>query len=424
VDGVLTLTGRGARPSHRTKRTITEARPRIDVAFDRLSFGAGVTVLVLLTLVGVFLLYQGWHTWAVLGTSFLSTEVWRSGGTHPDIGVLGLLFGAVVVGLIAEAVAVPFGFGVGLFIAEFASPGAKKVLQGLIDLLAAVPSIDQRPLSATEQLQIQQASTSDDGLYHKASPTLPPSPGAPVGKLVIPGLGLQQAVVEGVGASQTAQGPGHVPGTAGLGQPGNAAVVGRNAGDGAPFGDLVRLHPGDHVVTATTQGESLYVVTSVRTGAVVTHAPVTHVRSGPQSVHATSPHAASNPRRHSAVVDFNLRTLFGATSGSQLTLVTSGSGVPWNSNDAVVVVARLRGEPYAPTPQESRSPRQQGTTGDANALPWLLLTLLAMALVLAASASLYRRLAARSAYLLTTGPLLALTIVAALLASRLLPAWS
>lgn len=142
MDGVLTLRAPTAdRPALRTKRTITEKRPRADVIFDRLSFGAGLTVLILLTLVGVFLLYQGRHTWSVLGTSFLSTTMWRSGGTHPDIGVAGLLFGTVVVGLIAEFIAVPFGIGVGLFIAEFASPGAKKILQGLIDLLAAVPSI-------------------------------------------------------------------------------------------------------------------------------------------------------------------------------------------------------------------------------------------------------------------------------------------
>lgn len=128
-------------PVARTRRTITDERPRVDFVFDGLSLAAGVTVLVLLTIVGVFLLYQGRHTWATLGASFLTREVWRSGGLHPEIGVLGLLFGTVVVGLIAEVIAVPFGIAVGLFIAEFAGPGAKKVLQGLIDLLAAVPSI-------------------------------------------------------------------------------------------------------------------------------------------------------------------------------------------------------------------------------------------------------------------------------------------
>ena len=42
-------------------------------------------------------------------------------------------------------------------------------------------------------------------------------------------LRLSQVAVEGVGPEQTRKGPGHVPGTAGLGQPGNAAVVGRRA---------------------------------------------------------------------------------------------------------------------------------------------------------------------------------------------------
>lgn len=142
MDDLVTLRAAGSRsPATRSKRAIVEHRPRVDVIFDRVSLGAGLTVLVLLTLVGVFLLYQGRHTWTVLGTSFLTTEVWRSGGVHPHIGVLGLLFGTIVVGLIAEAFAVPLGIAVGLFIAEFASKGAQRILQGLVDLLAAVPSI-------------------------------------------------------------------------------------------------------------------------------------------------------------------------------------------------------------------------------------------------------------------------------------------
>lgn len=285
---------------------------------------------------------------------------------------------------------------------------------------------DQRSLSATERSAIADAAAARDGLYRKPLPTLPPTPGSAVGMLVIPAIGLQQAVVEGVGASDTSEGPGHVPGTAGLGQPGNSAVVGRNAGDGGSFGNLGQLRSGDHIVTATTQGESLYVVTSVGSGAVVTYAPVTRVLSGPQSAgHSTSStHKSSHAVHGKKTKTFNLQSLFGAAAHNQLTLVTSGSGTPWNSNGAVVVVARMKGEAFSPTPQESRSLEQQGTTGDANALPWLLLTLLAMALVMAISVALYRRLTTRSAYLVTTGPLLALTIVAALLASRLLPAWS
>ena len=83
-----------------------------------------------------------------------------------------------------------------------------------------------------ERSDIAEAAIQAKALDHVNLPTQPPLPGAPVGVLAIPALGINQAVVEGVGSSQTVSGPGHVPGTAGLGQPGNAAVVGRNAGYG------------------------------------------------------------------------------------------------------------------------------------------------------------------------------------------------
>src|SRR6202042_3801606 len=112
---------------------------------------------------------------------------------------------------------------------------------------------DQRSLMATERAAIAGASVESKALDHVNLPTQPPVPGAPVGVLAIPALGINQAVVEGVGSSQTVSGPGHVPGTAGLGQPGNAAVVGRNAAYGGPFGHLDQLKRGDKVLTATTE---------------------------------------------------------------------------------------------------------------------------------------------------------------------------
>jgi phosphate transport system permease protein len=125
----------------RTKRLVHEHPSQADRIFDRMTLASGITVLVVLTVVGVFLFYQGRHTWSEQGWSFFTTTVWRSGATNPTIGVLGLLFGTIVVGLIAEAIAVPFGIGVGLFIAEYAPLSIRKLLQGMVDLLAAVPSI-------------------------------------------------------------------------------------------------------------------------------------------------------------------------------------------------------------------------------------------------------------------------------------------
>jgi phosphate transport system permease protein len=125
----------------RTRRTIVDAPSRADRLFDLTTLGAGLMVLILLTLVGVFLLWQGRHAWAYAGWHFFTTTQWSTNTKHIVIGVAGLLFGTVIVALIAVAIAVPMGVLAALFISEYAPLGLRKVLQGLIDVLAAIPSL-------------------------------------------------------------------------------------------------------------------------------------------------------------------------------------------------------------------------------------------------------------------------------------------
>ena len=125
----------------RTRRVLMDEPGQVDRIFNRVTMAAGVTVLVVLTLVGIFLLWQSRHAFAEVGWSFFTTVAWRTSVYPPQIGVLGLLFGTVVVALIAEVIAVPLGVLVGLYIAEYSPLALRKLLQGLIDLLAAIPSI-------------------------------------------------------------------------------------------------------------------------------------------------------------------------------------------------------------------------------------------------------------------------------------------
>jgi len=247
---------------------------------------------------------------------------------------------------------------------------------------------DQRALMATERLAISDAAILDKALNTVKLPTVPPLLGAPVGVLAIPALSVNEAVVEGVGSSQTVSGPGHVPGTAGLGQPGNAGIVGRNAGYGGVFGRLAQLKPGDRVLTASVEGQSVYVV-----------------------------------RRVATVTIGSLEPVYRTTQDNRLTLVTSASNLPWNSDRAVVVTALLRGKPYPATPQESVDPNELGNSGESGAWAELLLSVLALAVVAVGALYLYRRCTVRSAYLLSTAPLVAFTVVAAESISRMFPAW-
>ncbi len=88
-----------------------------------------------------------------------------------------------------------------------------------------------------------------------------PAVGDPVAIIAIPRIGLDQVVVEGVGSAQLAVGPGHYPGTALPGQPGNSGIAGHRTTHGAPFNALAELVPGDPVVLTTLQGTFTYRVT-------------------------------------------------------------------------------------------------------------------------------------------------------------------
>jgi phosphate transport system permease protein len=57
------------------------------------------------------------------------------------MGVLGLLVGTVLVASVAITIAVPFSILAGLCITEYASLRLRGYLTGLVDLLAAIPSL-------------------------------------------------------------------------------------------------------------------------------------------------------------------------------------------------------------------------------------------------------------------------------------------
>ena len=76
-----------------------------------------------------------------------------------------------------------------------------------------------------------------------------PPEGSAVALVRIPSLGLSQAVVEGTSAADLQAGPGHMPGTALPGTPGNAVIAGKRVTFGGPFS---RSAPSDAVPSSTS----------------------------------------------------------------------------------------------------------------------------------------------------------------------------
>ncbi len=276
----------------------------------------------------------------------------------------------------------------------------------------------QRSLLSGYRTDIRHAAGQADTPFGVAAPTTAPSLGAAVGIMEIGKLRFSQVTVEGVGPEQTRKGPGHVPGTAGLGQPGNAAVVGRRAGYGGPFRSLGSLRIGDAIVVTTTQGQTLYKVSQVREVLL----------RGPASASAA---ASSAPGGATAVVAGRLKPvmttaeLYAPSNDNRLTAVTSDAALPWATHRrhrgrghhadpalrADAAERPLRGTPTAATATARSAPRSC----------WRCSRYVAAAV---GSVLLYRRFSFRSAYLLSTPVLVMFALLLGEVVTRLLPAWT
>jgi sortase A len=83
----------------------------------------------------------------------------------------------------------------------------------------------------------------------------------PVGRLIIPSIGLDEVVVEGVGDSQLEAGPGHLPGSALPGAAGNSVISAHRDRHFHALGDVAL---GDTIVTETLAGRARWVVIARR----------------------------------------------------------------------------------------------------------------------------------------------------------------
>lgn len=120
-------------------RSLKSRRSASDSLFRFGAHGGGVIVLAIMTLVGVFLAVRGAQAIASAGPSFLTTQVWEPNSGH--FGIAAVLFGTVTIGLIAIIVAVPLALGTATYISEYAPGPLKRLLIGIVDLMAAIPSV-------------------------------------------------------------------------------------------------------------------------------------------------------------------------------------------------------------------------------------------------------------------------------------------
>jgi sortase A len=78
--------------------------------------------------------------------------------------------------------------------------------------------------------------------------------GSPIARLIIPALGLDEIVIEGVGDEELNAGPGHLPGSVLPGERGNSVI---SAHRDRHFSTLGSLRVGDEITTETASHQRL-----------------------------------------------------------------------------------------------------------------------------------------------------------------------
>jgi len=183
----------------------------------------------------------------------------------------------------------------------------------------APPPTTVAPATTTPQAGPAPSTTAAPPTTEVALP--PPPTGSAVAIIKIPKIGVDSAVVEGVGVSDLEKGPGHYPGSPLPGQAGNAAIAGHRTTYGAPFYRLNELKAGDDIFVST------------RDSATPWHYQV----------------------MFSHVVDPSDVSVLDPTTDNRLTLTTCTPR--FSASQRLVVVARLLGavDPRPPSPARVRT---------------------------------------------------------------------
>jgi phosphate transport system permease protein len=139
VSSVVAAAGSTPPQSPSQPRTLTPTPTSADRAFQLGLRAAGLTVLVIMTTIGLFLCYRGAQALADAGPRFLTTQAWEP--TSHNFGIATVLTGTLLIATVAVVFAVPLATGVALYISEYAPRSLRRGLINLVDLMAAVPSV-------------------------------------------------------------------------------------------------------------------------------------------------------------------------------------------------------------------------------------------------------------------------------------------
>ncbi|MEI6552829.1 MAG: phosphate ABC transporter permease subunit PstC [Actinomycetes bacterium] len=130
-------------------REIT-TKPRVsDKIFRGVVTAGGLSSLVILGLILIYLTYQGFDVLKSQGLGFITTSGWQivlddAGNLDPaqtTFGIAAMLVGTMICATIAILIAVPISVLTALYLSFYAPASIRKFMVAIIDLMAAFPSV-------------------------------------------------------------------------------------------------------------------------------------------------------------------------------------------------------------------------------------------------------------------------------------------
>ncbi|MCH4358097.1 phosphate ABC transporter permease subunit PstC [Staphylococcus haemolyticus] len=103
-----------------------------------------IAVISILTTIGIlFTLITETITFftRVSIVEFLFTKDWNPTGSDPKYGIWALVIGTLKITVIATIVAVPIGLGAAIYLSEYASDKARRIIKPILEILAGIPTI-------------------------------------------------------------------------------------------------------------------------------------------------------------------------------------------------------------------------------------------------------------------------------------------
>lgn len=139
--------------------------------------------IAILTTVGIVftLIFETLHFFEKVSiVEFLTSKEWHPILAEPDFGILPLVNGTLLVTVIAMLVAVPIGLTSAIYLSEYASDRARRIIKPVLEVLAGIPTIVYGFFALTFVTPILKQIIPDLGVYNALSP------GIVIGIMIIP----------------------------------------------------------------------------------------------------------------------------------------------------------------------------------------------------------------------------------------------